>query len=383
MLKGIRSLNGKLTGLARVTLILLPAIIVALLFTQVAFAKNTYLISDGEYVLIHTTFATDPDDVLDEAGLVLGKDDTYTTQPGVGLSEITIQRQQVVDIIFGTETFRAITYGETVAQLLKRMNIEIDKDLIISESLNAQTYDGMQIVITRNVTAEETYTVTSPYETIYCFDSSLPSGSQIVLVKGSNGQIQYTDTVQYVDGNEVSRTNTSMTVLSEPVNEVIAIGAGVELPDYVEYADLESIEEVIVEDEPEEVPEQIVAESDDISGELVIGDGYIITEDGEVLTFTETMQVVATAYHSSDPGCNNITSTGTTVRVGVVAVDPKMIPYGTRMFIVTNDGAYIYGIGVAEDCGGSIKGNRVDLYMDSSAECWAFGIREATIYFIS
>ena len=78
----------------------------------------------------------------------------------------------------------------------------------------------------------------------------------------------------------------------------------------------------------------------------------------------------------------NITATGTTVRVGTVAVDPTVIPYGTRMFIVTNDGTYIYGIGTAEDCGGAIVGNELDLYFDTDAECWEFGVKGCTVYFL-
>jgi len=77
-----------------------------------------------------------------------------------------------------------------------------------------------------------------------------------------------------------------------------------------------------------------------------------------------------------------ITSTGTTVHVGTVAVDPRYTPYGTRMFIISNDGAYVYGISVAEDCGGAIKGDRVDLYFPTLKECFAFGRRDCTIYFL-
>ena len=91
---------------------------------------------------------------------------------------------------------------------------------------------------------------------------------------------------------------------------------------------------------------------------------------------------MVTGYHKSNPGCDDWTSTGTWARVGAIAVDPRMIPYGTRMFIVSNDGAYVYGLATAEDCGGSIKGNRVDLYFDSNYECFQFGIRNCTIYIL-
>ena len=77
-----------------------------------------------------------------------------------------------------------------------------------------------------------------------------------------------------------------------------------------------------------------------------------------------------------------ITATGTTVHWGTVAVDPRQIPYGTKMFIVSNDGKYVYGVSAAEDCGGSIKGNRIDLYMPTTKQCFAFGTRNCTIYFL-
>ena len=76
------------------------------------------------------------------------------------------------------------------------------------------------------------------------------------------------------------------------------------------------------------------------------------------------------------------TATGTTAQEGVVAVDPRFIPYGTRMFIVTSDGEFIYGLSTAEDCGTGVDGKRVDLYMHSTAECFQFGVQECTIYFL-
>ena len=77
-----------------------------------------------------------------------------------------------------------------------------------------------------------------------------------------------------------------------------------------------------------------------------------------------------------------ITATMTRVRIGTVAIDPKVIPYGTRMFIVTNDNQYVYGIATAEDCGGGIKGDRIDLYFPTKKECFAFGVRQVTVYFL-
>ena len=114
----------------------------------------------------------------------------------------------------------------------------------------------------------------------------------------------------------------------------------------------------------------------------MIGDGFIYLPTGEVLTYTHTDQYVATAYTIFDDGCDAYTATGSEVHVGVVAVDPSVVPYGTRMFIVTNDGQYIYGIGTAEDCGTGVDGKRLDLFMNTLDEAYTFGRRSCTVYFL-
>lgn len=77
-----------------------------------------------------------------------------------------------------------------------------------------------------------------------------------------------------------------------------------------------------------------------------------------------------------------MTALGTTARYGAIAVDPSVIPYGTQMYIVSDDGVYIYGYAVAEDCGGAIRGNMIDLYFDTVAECFEFGRRACTVYIL-
>lgn len=359
MLESTFLAHKKWNWLGRFGAVLLPLICIVLLLTQVAFAKTTYRISDGDNVMLYATYTTDPEEILDEVGLELGEDDTFTTQDGIGVSQINIQRKQEVTVECGSRTWTMISYGETVGELLARMGMKIDEDDTVSVGLDTQTYDGLCVVITNIVTVEETYTVSIDYETEYFMDASLLKGAQVILNEGSLGQMSCVDVVTYVNGEEVERTTSSQTVLIQPENRVIAVGN--RLP----------------------APQNTVIESTGKApGDLIIGDGVIITPEGEVLTYTDSLQVVATAYHNTDPGCTIYTSTGTLCRVGAIAVDPKVIPYGTRMYIVTNDGQYIYGIAVAEDCGSAIKGNRVDLYYDTVKECWAFGIREATVYFL-
>lgn len=375
MLDCNRFVKKKVTLLTRVAALLLPIVCIVLLLTQTAFAKNTYLINDGGRVTIHTTYATDPADVLNEAGLELDMDDTFTTQEGLGMSEITIQRKQTVNVVYGGKTLVASSYGETVESLLNRLNITLGSEDVLSTTLRTKTYDGMTLTISRTITVEETYTTTVAHNTEYCYDASLEEGEQVVLTAGKDGQIQCVANVSYVDGVETSRTVLSQTVISHPVNELVAIGTMLEEP--------EETEPPATEPPATEPPvQETTPEAPAAPAAPVIGNGIITTPDGQVLTYTGTKQVVATAYTNTDPGCTIWTSTGTLCRVGAIAVDPTVIPYGTRMYIVSNDGQYIYGIAVAEDCGGSIKGNRVDLYFNTDAECWTFGIRDCTVYFL-
>ena len=109
--------------------------------------------------------------------------------------------------------------------------------------------------------------------------------------------------------------------------------------------------------------------------------GTLVTEDGDTLSYKRVISCSATAY-TTELQQNKITATGTVAHVGGIAVDPKVIPYGTRMYIVSASGAWCYGYAVAEDCGGGIKGNKVDLFFDTYDECISFGVRDAVIYIL-
>lgn len=339
-----------------VAMFLLVAAAFALL-SQTVFAQTTYVITDGDRVVVHTSSATDPAAVLDEVGLELDQEDIYTTLPGTGVSEINVRRGKSVTIEHNGGQLQVAAYDETVEQLLERLNISIGGNTQISMPLDSVIYDGMVLTVSRTVRNVETYTVPVPFETVYQDDPSLAAGMQKVITQGKDGQNQCVASVLYESGEEISRVVMSETVLQAPVNQVIAVGTAVEEP--------------------------VVEEPTPIGGPMPeIGDGIITLASGEVLTYTGTMQVLATGYNKTNEGCDDWTATGTLARVGAIAVDPRMIPYGTRMFIVSNDGAYVYGIATAEDCGGSIKGNRIDLYFDTNYECFQFGRRDCTIYIL-
>ena len=330
----------------------LPVILaMTVLLAVTVFADTTYFIYDGDRQLIHKTDATEPTDVLEEAGLELSAGDLITTEEGFNTATITIRRAVEVTINYYGEPMTVIAYeDENLAQVLERLELSWNESDTLSQSLDTMVYDGLNLAISTVVVEEQTYTTAIPYETVYVDDDDMKKGATKVRTEGVEGELLCTAAVTYINGVETSREVLTEEVTVEAVEQVVAMGTGKNLVKSV--------------------------------GNVTIGDGTITLASGEVLTYTHASTFKATAYTSTDPGCGTKTATGTTVRVGTVAVDPSVIPYGTRMFIVTNDGAYIYGVGTAEDCGGAIKGNRLDLYFPTNSQCVNFGVRNCTVYFL-
>lgn len=339
-------------GITRIGLIVVTAALILgfglRMMTQRAQA-TTYRITDGETVVMCTSYETDPKEVLGEAGLSLGEQDTFTTEASEGNTSITINRARNVTISYhGTEQV-ATVQGGTVGELLARRGLAVSGEDLLSQGLEEEVTDGMVIRVDRITTVRETFSASIPYETTYCYDDTLPAGEEEILVPGKSGELLSTADVTYLNGEELGRDVLSQTQTRAPVTQIVAKGTA-------------------QKEAAQELPE--------------IGDGYIKLPTGEVLTYTRKDYVRATAYTHTDSGCDMITATGTTVHWGTVAVDPRNIPYGTRMFIMASDGSYVYGIAAAEDCGGDIKGDRMDLYMPTFEECMQFGRRRCTIYFL-
>lgn len=329
-------------------IVLLSVILVlslSAIVTQTAFA-TTYVITDGDKTVTYTTFETDPAQVLGAAGVPLEEDDTYTTEAVEGGAAITISRARRVTVHYHGQTAVTTSQGETVGQLLQRLGLEVTGEDAVSHGLEEMTFDGMVLTVNRIVTCREVFSSALPHETEYCEDETLPAGTEMVLTEGQDGELLRTADVTYVNGAETRRSIVAETTLRDAVTEVVAVGTG------------------------------------ETGDQPVIGDGYILLPTGEMLTYTRKDTVEATAYTHTDAGCDMTTATGTRVHWGTVAVDPSRIPYGTRMFIISNDGSYVYGIATAEDCGGDIKGDRMDLYMPTYEQCREFGRRRCTLYFL-
>ena len=105
-----------------------------------------------------------------------------------------------------------------------------------------------------------------------------------------------------------------------------------------------------------------------------------VDANGVPLHYKQLIVGKATAYYGG-----TLTATGTRPVPGCVAVDPREIPYGTRMYITSSDGSIVYGYAVAEDTGGFIywpNGATVDLFMWTYEDCCVWGWRNANIYIL-
>ena len=334
-------------------------LVLALVLTMslTVFAETTYFINDGDRQLVHKTDATEPAVVLEEAGLELCANDQISTEEGFLSATITIRRAVDVTVNYYGEPISIVAYeDETLGDILTREELTFHAEDVLSQSLETLAYEGLEMSITSIVTEELVYNETIPFETSYVNDDNMKKGAEKVKTEGQNGEKIVTASVTYVNGVESTREILKEEVTVEPVKAVIAKGTGKNLKTY---------------------------SSGYKGGEVTIGNGTITMADGTVLTYSSSRTMKATAYTHTDAGCNKTTATGTTVRWGTVAVDPRYIPYGTKMFIVSNDGSYIYGEAVAEDCGGAIKNDKIDLYMPTYSQCISFGRRTCTVYFLN
>jgi 3D (Asp-Asp-Asp) domain-containing protein len=93
--------------------------------------------------------------------------------------------------------------------------------------------------------------------------------------------------------------------------------------------------------------------------------------------YSRQLVMIATAYTSQDDGVGNRTYRGNELRRGLAAVDPRVIPLGTRLYIKG------YGFAIADDIGGAIKGNKIDLAFENHADAIQFGVQKVTVYILN
>lgn len=369
--------------LRRLIVVAVLAAAVGALLSQTVFAQTSYIITDGDRVTVHRSYSSDPYEVLTEAGIELEEEDTYETGYADGMNQITVRRMQMVTVINRGAQSVIGTYGETTGSLLARMGITPGTGDTLSCSSETQTYDGMTIELVHTETRIEEEDTTVPYPVNYYEGPDLEPGAEIVLVAGQNGLTHVKSEVTYRNGKEVSRVIVQEMVQTKPVTQLVI--RGVDRTIMEQPADPEPAEQAAPAASSGTASGSSSSGSSSSGGSRYDGSAetsgnVIMTSSGESYTYVDVMTCSATAYTCE--GYVGHTYSGTLARVGAIAVDPTVIPLGTKMYVVSNDGQYVYGYCVAEDIGGGIKGNKIDLYFDTYAECWDFGVRMCTVYIL-
>lgn len=145
--------------------VLLALILTAtfLFLTLPATAQTKYVITDGDNVIVCLSNSTDPQVVIEEAGLKLGESDTFTTHTTDGVSEIHITRVQMISVQDGDQVYVVGSYGGTVDDVLQSLDITLSNNDILSCTLDTDTYDGMVIEITRVLLETQEYDEPIPF----------------------------------------------------------------------------------------------------------------------------------------------------------------------------------------------------------------------------
>lgn len=299
-------------------------------------AKALYLFSDGE----QSAALDDSHSGIESLLLNL---DTGKSGENAVLTEGTM-----VTVRRGGETITATARKETVKQFLSRMDIIPGSREMVGIELME---NSVMLTISDHLTVFKRVTEKAEHETVYRDTPDLPKGEERVARKGMDGQHTAIYEQTWVSGELVTSQYVEE-ISTTSVTEVVERGTAVS---YVE---------------PDDKLVNVTTQSD--------GSGYLTFASGGTMKFSKAVTVTATAYTAGYDGVGIRTATGTTVHKGVAAVDKRVFPLGSDLYVVAK--GMEYGLTRAEDTG--MKGPKIDLYMESYQECIQFGRRTGTVYLL-
>ncbi len=288
-------------------------------------AVSVQIVDGGHKTTIETTAPT-VGEALFEAGTTLYLADEVQPVLSAPVKPdlvIDIHRSQPISVVADGVTLDTRTQGTTVADALIGAGVALNGlDYAIPEE-NSTLQPGMTIRVIRVSEKVDVEQAVLPFEVVYQGDPAMELDQKIVLQEGQKGIQQTNIRIRYENGVEVSRTTEDSMLARAPINRVIAYGTNIVL------------RTVDTPDGPKE--------------------------------YWRVLRMYTTSYHPAALGGDDITATGRKLTKGVVGIDPKIIPYGTQVYVPD------YGVGVAGDTGGPRKfALWIDLgYDDSNWVSWS------------
>ena len=297
------------------------------------------------------TGADDAAIVLDDKATVpdLSSQMVFVTTGGKGY-DVTLATGQTVTVRRNGETQTIKSRKESISRLLERMDIVPSPLETVAVNLAGP---GVEITVEEEIIYYDRIVEQVTFDTVRVANPEMKKGTEQVVQEGANGVRTSIYEVVFSNGQELSRQFVEE-VDSTAVDQIVEYGTAAD-------ATVKSKSTI-----------SSVSKNSDGSGTLTLA-------DGSTLDFSAAKSMTATAYTAGYGGADYYTATGTSVRVGTVAVDKRVIPLGTKLYIVTNDGI-VYGTAVAEDTG--VKGDKIDLYFDTYQQCINFGRRSCTVYIL-
>lgn len=306
-----------------------------------AMSKQVSIVDDKGEEISFITYANNTAEVLAEKNVTLGELDETSVPMDSKVKDgdvIYVYRADSVTFVNGKETSVIVTAMPDVESFLVRQGIDPQGSIVTNVALDEKITENMEICVTyveeKLVNTEEVI----EYNTQKIANSSMLSGTTKVIQEGTDGLAERVYREYYENGELVSRDVVEETVKVAAVDSIVEYGTK---------------------------PRQSIS--------------YNRTNVSRAsqYRYSKCIEVTATAYCSG-----TTTATGMRVRYGVVAVDPRVIPLGSRLYIEGANGTWVYGTAVAADTGGAIKGNRIDLYVGSYNEAINFGRRKAKVYIL-
>ncbi len=240
---------------------------------------------------------------------------------------IRLERSLPVEVTVDGHTIRTRTHRNRVGEVLADLGVTLNGLDYAVPSLASPLGEGGRINVIRVTESVLVEQSPIPYETVWQADSNMEIDTQGLLQEGAPGVLERRIRLRYENNEVVERRVEGETVVLAPSNRVMGYGTNI-----------------------------IVRQME--------------TESGTI-EYWRTMNMLATSYSASTAGTPDtspyygITATGMVMRHGIVAVDPRVIPLRTQVYVPG------YGIGYAGDTGGAIKGRRIDLgYDDDNLRLW-------------
>ncbi|HEX7065171.1 MAG TPA: ubiquitin-like domain-containing protein [Bacillales bacterium] len=311
---------------------------------------------NGEMNSVWTTAET-VGDLLKARNIAFGGHDKLSPSP-----ETKITKGMTVSYLSGFKValnvagkkhtlWTTATASTTVGDFLKQQNIEYDKNDKVKPAVETPLTNVNGIKVTRIKKITDVVEAPIDYAVITRKDDSVPKGEKKVLSSGEKGKIAKTYAVTMENGKEVSRKLIKTKTVKESEDRVVVVGT-----------------KVISQ------PSRGERSSADSSSS---GSDSSSSESGESSSASKQFYVSSTAYTANCGGCSGITSTGINLKTHpdakVIAVDPDLIPLGTKVWVQG------YGYAVAADTGGAINGHKIDVFFSSRSEAYNWGTRTVLI----